>query len=150
MTPLWDCLQGSIEFPVQRELGNVSLSIRDAPIFKNLISHWPDLSHWKVIALIYSWIVQSAFQVLCSKRWHFTTLEPGFTAWRFQYVLLYSGKANQFNALSCIASNLALLGGCLRPVFRLGNFLCCVLTLGPATTAPNVFCFSINDKNGCF
>lgn len=44
-TPLWECLQGSTEFPVQWEFNNMFLSIRDVTVSKKLISHWPNLSH---------------------------------------------------------------------------------------------------------
>lgn len=34
MAPLWECLKGSIEFPVQREFNNLALSLRDVPTSK--------------------------------------------------------------------------------------------------------------------
>lgn len=34
MAPLWECLKGSIEFPVQREFNNMALSLRDVPTSK--------------------------------------------------------------------------------------------------------------------
>lgn len=138
MTSLSECSQGSIAFPVQWEF-NVSLFIKDAFVSKKLISHRPNISHWKVIALIYfpiGLVCYNSHFPKCSILLHQNLDLPreGFTTWlksQLIYWVLFHGfnchSFKSFRFLSPASRPGSLLHGCPHLGFCNHSFQCILL-----------------------